>query len=249
MEIYIGGSYDYYDLTYENFFCLNHNGSLRWQYVAGNRIYYAPVIRDYNSDGNQDIALLSHFNDYPFSNYSTLFINSDRVLQWEIDYYLTELGEWLVDINNDNVFEIVYRDNKKIGCINYTGGLLWEKEFKESIERLIIFDCDNDSNNELLVIMNFEDLICLDFYTHRLWKYHIKHFSYQQRIPDISVIDFNSDGLQEFVFTYQDQNDYFYHIICIELSNKIVYFLAILPISLSLGLLVIVITIKKKWVQ
>lgn len=123
----------------------------KWSYAQPLRpMYHGPSFADIDEDGFPELVISSGDGDL-------LVINAeDGSLLWEfrfdIPFHNSIYATSIADLNNDNLFEIVFFDYGIVGVLDNGGELLWSKDLGsiEVFRGASISDVTNDDHLDLI---------------------------------------------------------------------------------------------------
>ncbi len=169
-------------------FCLNSDGTLRWELQTGDEFQSAPTIADADQDGQPELYCAA-FKDRVF--YS---INADSgTVNWKFSTFgsqkITSGSSIAVgDLDEDGSAEIVFGDDSGyVYCLNAAGELYWYFPTQKRVHAAAsLGDVDADGEIEVLVASGDHSLYCLNPDGFLEWRYQADlRLLYSPTISDV----------------------------------------------------------------
>lgn len=156
-------------------FCINFDGSLRWQAYLKTSLTGKIIIADLSEDGKPDILTTGKT--------SIICLNSQGLKRWEyiFDYEIDEYTPFVFDINGDNHLEIlisVAKTTSQPFLLNHNGEFIKkfdiEMDYSGFWTHVIggaptVADLDCDNNLEIIMIGNDYKLHCISMDGEQEW--------------------------------------------------------------------------------
>jgi len=229
------------------FYCLNYNGTLRWEIATDGFVSRTAIVEDINNDNESEILLYSrnHITGHPY----LYCLDANGTLIWKNHLSSIYTQPICYDIDNDDFFEIIYSytnttDGKSyIECYNYHYDLLWQATPKNPINAdITAADIDNDTIPEILGYRSKYDskyFYCFTNSGELKWKYKVDNF-----IDSYYLLDIDLDGFQEIICVQHDSYVLGDIIACFKLYDRD-YFLGVtlLPVCIVSVVLMILIAV------
>ena len=173
-------------------FCLNGDGSLKWEMQTGDEFNSAPVISDVNLDGSPELYCAS-FEDnilFAINAVSGNIIWQFRLMN-KIDIY-SGSSIAVGDIDGDDLEEILIGDDQGIVyCLDSSGEPLWMHNTEMKTHSAIsLGDVDGDGDVEVLISSGDHFLYCLNYRGTIKWRYKAD----LRLIYAVTIVDIDNDG-------------------------------------------------------
>ncbi len=161
--------------TSHNLYCINSDGTIRWQIHLDSLLTGNIVIADLNEDGAPDIVLTAES--------AIICVNSQGLKLWEYttNYDLEDFTPCIFDINGDNHLDIFVSTAKTTSqpfLLNHKGELIKQfniemvySGFWSDIYRgaTTVVDLDYDGEIEILMVGNDNKLHCISLQGQQKW--------------------------------------------------------------------------------
>jgi len=179
--------------------CFFSNGTLFWEFSTTDYFYNGNGVSVVDLDGDKQLEIILTTNQYG----GLVCLSNTGETLWNYRFiYATSSQPSFADLNSDGKLEIIISTTEGyVFCLDADGNPEWifYSELGTYTEA-IAEDLDNDGSIEIIVGSQNGTIYCLDKEGSLLWQkvYAIKN-SYD--IATLLVIDFNSDGYKEIVYT------------------------------------------------
>ncbi|VAX16629.1 hypothetical protein MNBD_IGNAVI01-2028 [hydrothermal vent metagenome] len=194
-------------------FCLNGDGTLKWDLQTGDEFNSAPVIADANLDGLPEVYC-SSFDDNILFSINALngnIIWQHRLLN-KVDIY-SGSAIAVGDISGDASEEILISDSKGyVYTLSSEGELLWiHTSEMETHSAITLGDVDGDGDVEVLVASGDHFLYSLNNKGFVEWRYKAD----LRLIYPATIVDIDNDGKTDILICGSDQK-----LRCLTLNKK-----------------------------
>ncbi len=194
-------------------FCLNGDGTLKWDLQTGDEFNSAPVIADANLDGSPEVYCSSFDDNILFSvNALTGKIFWQHRLLNKVDIY-SGSAIAVGDICGDASEEILISDSKGyVQSLNSDGKILWihTSEMKTH-SAITLGDVDGDGDVEVLVASGDHFLYCLNSKGFIEWRYKTD----LRLVYPATIVDIENDGKTDILICGSDKQ-----LRCLTLNGK-----------------------------
>ena len=194
-------------------FCLNGDGTLKWDLQTGDEFNSAPVIADPNLDGSPEVFCSSFDDNILFSvNALTGKIIWQYRLLNKVDIY-SGSAIAVGDICGDASEEILISDSKGyVQTLNSEGKLLWiHNSEMETHSAITLGDVDGDGDVEVIVASGDHFLYCLNNKGLIKWRYKAD----LRLIYPATIVDIENDGKTDLLICGSDKK-----LRCLSLDSK-----------------------------
>ena len=194
-------------------FCLNDDGTLKWDLQTGDEFNSAPVITDANLDGSPELYCSSFDDNILFSiNAVTGKIIWQYRLLNKVDIY-SGSSIAVGDIGGEASEEVLISDSKgSVYALNSEGELLWVHTTEmETHSGISLGDVDGDGEVEVLVSSGDHFLYCLNNKGRVEWRYKAD----LRLIYPATIVDIENDGKTDILLCGSDKQ-----LRCLTLNGK-----------------------------